>query len=1156
MNRKSRSIEDTDVFHADKQGDGESGAELEGLKSVIDKMKILKIKIRNSGKANGESRSKAGQSAAEDAAAKNHVNKPSLKSTVVEDSGKVLDKPRVLPPEEIEGVEEEAGGDFVNTGETDPSRLHAVTPEHLNDDFRPDDENPDDHFEMKQLSPDEIMDHNDSDSSDDFVNYLDSVPLQPADPATLKSDFTDDSTDVLEDSQENEDFEFLTPEEMASRKLGVSAGELLTGSSMEPECKGNDEERLYLTPDEMIARKQRREYHREEEESPKKTGILDSLPKLADLMEYLGDRRPMALEDNDRKSETIEEKIVKYFQASEEDNEYLTPEEVFARQKHPPKRKPRKLNQKVSLLNIDSLMSIPLEEEREAVLKDFKDEPVLDKVEQLSLFELAESDVLEDGEEYVGGSGSETGKEPRQEHKQLDLKPILKKKDIDSPLDLLDPLELEEEEEFVSNALLKDTVVKDRFKVLKVINEKCNRNTYMAKDIKATGKKYILKEIILPPMDKEEYRKRRDKFRDTIRIISTFKHPNLSIVYEGFSQNNREYSYMEKIDGLDMEKLAGMNVKNFSEKEVIDWGSQLCEAVKFMHYRPVPFTLGDLRPHHIMFDDSGKIRLTGYDLQRFFNTDRTLEFLPDDPTKLYGDVTKVARILYFLLTKEHYDENAFELEWPSNVSPKMQKLLETACRKGQKTYGDIKVFHNKLLDTQIVDEEETIRRSFRFPKIKIDFSWVGNLGRALASQRPTMIILEIFAIVVLLLFVFSQKTAKEKVTEFQSPGGPITWLTAVDELNLYNANDFNPLFRKRLGRKVSAMLPVTVSVKPPGKDKEEFKQAILMGFEGSSRLELIDTNDLKSLGFIQNEMSPSKMLFDKESGLVYILHKGRGCITLVDLNIQKTVDMFLVGNRPVDLALVPLSRQEKLVKSRIMALREKNPEKFKKKKSMIPRRTIIVSNSGSCDLMILDANKGYLKGSVAVNGCPGQIEVSKVLNKIYLIEMSKSDLLVIDMERLEVEKKIHIPGENPSAMTLDPVKFQLWISMSQSNSISVIDPFKEKTNEIKGFGNLPKDLIFDRDAYKVWVLNQGTKDVAILDARSFEILKRIDLGKSPSAICIEGHRYFGGSSVLTGQNVSSPSLFGDGFKQVKGLSLLINPERHLFRKTRSKEYIK
>ena len=148
--------------------------------------------------------------------------------------------------------------------------------------------------------------------------------------------------------------------------------------------------------------------------------------------------------------------------------------------------------------------------------------------------------------------------------------------------------------------------------------------------------------------------------------------------------NNRNYYYEENIDGLDLVRLNEMNTKFFSEKEVMKWALQLCDAAEFLHYRPVPFTMGEIGPRHVMVDDTGLVKIIGFDLQRFFDVNRTLAYLPDDPTKLYGDVTEIARIIYFLLTKQEYDSRSFDIEWPDHVKPKMRKLLETACKTGQK----------------------------------------------------------------------------------------------------------------------------------------------------------------------------------------------------------------------------------------------------------------------------------------------------------------------------------------------------------------------------------------------------------------------------------------------------------------------------------------
>jgi DNA-binding beta-propeller fold protein YncE len=692
----------------------------------------------------------------------------------------------------------------------------------------------------------------------------------------------------------------------------------------------------------------------------------------------------------------------------------------------------------------------------------------------------------------------------------LDLGPITKKSAVLSPDDMLSPEEMgiEQEEEFESKALLKGTIIYNRFEVLRVISEQKDRNTYLVKDVKETNKKFILKEILPPPMTKEDYRDRRNSFRDTIRILNTFKHPNLVNVYDGFTENNREYYFMERVEGIDVIKLNEMNTKFFSDREVVKWGLQLCDATEFLHYRPIPFTLGELEPRHIMVDDSGTLRISGYDLQRFFDIKRTLAFLPDDPTKLYGDITKIARILYFLLTKKFYGEDDFEDEWPVEVSLKMQKLIGLACKEGQKSYGDIKVFKDKLADT-LVEDKEVEKRRFFFNFAKMDFSWLVRGINAFINQRPAMLIFEGLALAFIIFFLVFNRQAQTRELEFQRPPGPVVWLFAGDEMDIFDANKFDLIYNsKNMKHRVSAMFPATLMIKEKGKDKKEEKNVILTGFESLAIINMMDSKNMKSLGAIRSNSYPVKMVYNDDDKLLYMLHPGNSSITVVSLESHETVNVFMAGLKPADIAVMPLDSEARKKREELLKLQNDAPDLFAERNEAIPFPTLVVSNAGSRDILFLNAHTGESLGGMKIAGVPGRIGVNVPRQKLYVIDSELGELNTIDMKNRKVEKRMPIPGSKPAGVVLDPIADKMWVAMSGSDSLNIIDLAKGKTLEVKSVGIGPEIVILDRDTDKLWVTNTGRKDVVVLEAGTGKVIRRLTLGKVPTSMCIEGHRYF------------------------------------------------
>lgn len=705
-----------------------------------------------------------------------------------------------------------------------------------------------------------------------------------------------------------------------------------------------------------------------------------------------------------------------------------------------------------------------------------------------------------------------------------DNKPASKKSSLSSLHEIISPEELTEEEELSGNALQKGAMVKERYKVIKTINEKHNRNVYKVEDTLQKNRILILKEFITTNVDKEEYKKRRDAFRDTIRIMSTFSHSNLVVVHEAFTENYRDYFLMEEVEGLPITKLAEMNAKPFSEKEVLNWGQQLCEAVEFMHYRPKPFTLGDIKPRHIMVDSEGRVRITGYDMQRFFEREWTSEFAPDDPKKLYNDVTKIARILYYLLMKTPYDENTLMIEWSPHIRPKMKKLLEKACREGQKSYGDIREFMKDLKDTPIEDNPEAIRQRFNFPSHKIEFNWIKKGFKKIASQHPFLISLEV-VFVLFLVFVFTAMHLREI---YSRPNVPIIYISSAQKLFLFNGDDNELIQRVPMNRDISFIFPLSVG----HKDRSEKRRILLIGSKLSSEFEVLNSQNLKLLKSFTVEKHPISGVLNSAGDTLYTVHPSLDVISVINSDELQLMRLFPTGKKPEDIIYLEGSFESQVNADSddVFEMEEREDTQDVVEGDFLmggadsdsSNGTLVVSNSASHDIIFLDAKTGRMKKQILIEGSPGAMAYIKNRKEIIFADKMYNRLGVLNLESMEVTEYIDLPGNNPSAMALDNRNKLLWIALRDSNGLALLDTenksfvdFSKMDEELSktdssrsmtmktGLGQGHQGLYIDEESRKLYVLNEVSKNMVVLNLDNHNIIKRIDFEQTPMSFSIE-----------------------------------------------------
>ena len=85
----------------------------------------------------------------------------------------------------------------------------------------------------------------------------------------------------------------------------------------------------------------------------------------------------------------------------------------------------------------------------------------------------------------------------------------------------------------------------------------------------------------------------------------------------------------------------------------------------------------------------------------------------------------------------------------------------------------------------------------------------------------------------------------------------------------------------------------------------------------------------------------------------------------------------------------------------------------------------------------------------------------------------------------------------------DPVENRLWISFMDKNYLSIFDIIGRSFKDSETVGKSPTELLLDSNSGRIWVLNEGSKDVAVVDSVSGTIRRKIEIGRNPTVISIE-----------------------------------------------------
>ncbi len=652
------------------------------------------------------------------------------------------------------------------------------------------------------------------------------------------------------------------------------------------------------------------------------------------------------------------------------------------------------------------------------------------------------------------------------------------------PVDLVNPMEIEPQEKFVSRSLSVGTVLRRRFIIRKVVYEKRYGNTYLVEDLAYTGIFLIIKEIIPEPMSSDQYEERRDAFMDTVRILSRFSHRGLVRVYDCFFERNRAYYIMEKALGLDLDTLSEMNVTGFSMEEVIRWGIQLCNATDFLHYRPIPFTLGDMEPRHVMVGEDGNVRIVGFDLQRYFDLHRTLAFRPDSPKKLYGDITKISRVMYFLLTKQRFELTRYEKRWPYPVARGLRKLLDITCRHDQKTYGDIRVFREKLQKCLFKPKPEPVPVRHEPPAFATcKRSRPATRGKLVAPVKKAVLACSmILGIMILAGFIWNSNLP----AYLHPPGKSLVYVAGENKLYTIEPQNLTVLDQRDLGFHVTDLLVTDLNL--PGRTAVPRRdRGIIATGRGRNSLTVLHSGDNSFWGLRDTGSCPVSMLQDPSGNRIWLAFDN---------------DPTLVALEGENLSLGGMART--IFQPRRMFYL--NDPRWDDDTLQGKLSGIIVLCDDEPMAVSINPHTGDLTGNMKLDFEQGEALLSRARQTLYVLDSAGERLVPLDLLYGQQEEAILFPRFLGRATHLEasPDDDVIWVYFDE---LGVVVSFDLETGEMMRRavigGQGPGRLAYHRPLEQLWVLHKESRDVSVLDARTGVVAGVIPLETSPGVIAFE-----------------------------------------------------
>ena len=259
-------------------------------------------------------------------------------------------------------------------------------------------------------------------------------------------------------------------------------------------------------------------------------------------------------------------------------------------------------------------------------------------------------------------------------------------------------------------------VLRSRYRIVELIGQGGMGAVYRAEDLRLEGRQCALKEI-LPELGSmgETLAQTREQFYREASVLARLDHPNLPKVSDYFSREGREYLVMDYVPGPDLREIlndARRQGRYLTEKTVLGWARQLCDALEYLHSQEPAVLHRDIKPSNIKLTPRGQVKLVDFGLVKLLLPDdsRTVTVVQGrgtvqyTPLEQYGgdtghtdarsDIYSVGATLYHLLTgkppadaKERFLRPG-SLVPPRSINPDISPLTERVLLRAMAMHPD------------------------------------------------------------------------------------------------------------------------------------------------------------------------------------------------------------------------------------------------------------------------------------------------------------------------------------------------------------------------------------------------------------------------------------------------------------------------------------
>ena len=205
-----------------------------------------------------------------------------------------------------------------------------------------------------------------------------------------------------------------------------------------------------------------------------------------------------------------------------------------------------------------------------------------------------------------------------------------------------------------------NSLLRDRYRIVSELGHGGMGAVYRGSD-ENLGVGVAIKENLFVSPESER------QFRREASLLASLRHPHLPRVTDHFViAEQGQYLVMDFVPGEDAKTVLDRHGGSLAERDVVQWGREILEALIYLHTRPQPVLHRDIKPGNIKITPDGRAVLVDFGLAKVHDTNQSTTvgakaYTPGfAPPEQYGlgrtdprtDIYALGATLYNLLTQQ------------------------------------------------------------------------------------------------------------------------------------------------------------------------------------------------------------------------------------------------------------------------------------------------------------------------------------------------------------------------------------------------------------------------------------------------------------------------------------------------------------------------